>query len=429
MKVAIIGAGFSGLAAAWDLVRAGYEVEIYEAKSKAGGLAGGFRPDDWAWSLEYHYHHIFFTDQAFKQLLKEMGLRHLLFYKDVFTGSYYQDKIEQLDSPLALIKYPFLSWPAKIRTAATLAFLKLLPWGKKLEKWTAEDFLKFTMGQEAWDVLWRPLFENKFGAFADEINAAWFWARIHARSKKLGYFKGGFQNLANEMVEIFKSKGVKFHFETKAAKIKQVQSDQKLEIVTNAGVHQQYDHVVFTGTGQILKKLVDLPQTDQDSLENLDSLAAMTLVLELDKPFFEDQVYWLNINELDWPFLAVVEQTNLVSTDKYNQAHLVYVGNYLDKSRSEFKLSQEQLLEKYKPYLNQLSPNFTDNLKRIFLFKSEFAQPVVKRNHSQILPQIETPITGLYWAGMQQIYPFDRGTNYAVEIGRKAADKIIANHV
>jgi protoporphyrinogen oxidase len=428
MKIAIIGAGFSGLAAAWDLVEAGYEVEVYEADSKPGGLAAGFKGNGWDWFLEHHYHHIFATDQAFKRLLTEMDLEDLLFYADVFTGSYYQDEIDPLDSPTALIKYPFLSWPAKLRTAATLAFLKIFPQGKLLEKWTAENFLKSTMGQEAWQVLWKPLFVNKFGSFADEINAAWFWARIHARSKKLGYFKGGFQTLADKMGELLKSKGVKFYFETKVAKIEQIESDQTLRVITNSS-REQYFQVVFTATSQILDRLVDFPKPFQARLDKLDSLGAMTLVLELDKPFFEDQVYWLNINELDWPFLAVVEQTNLVSPDKYNQSHLVYVGNYLDQASPKFDLDKEKLLATYQPYLERLNPNFSNNLKQVFLFKSRFAQPVVKKNHSRILPTIETPVQGLYWAGMEQIYPFDRGTNYAIEIGRKAADKIIDNHV
>jgi hypothetical protein len=42
-------------------------------------------------------------------------------------------------------------------------------------------------------------------------------------------------------------------------------------------------------------------------------------------------------------------------------------------------------------------------------------------NHSKNIPDIRTPIKGLYFASMSQVYPWDRGTNYAVEIGRRTA--------
>ena len=43
MKFAIIGAGYGGLSAAYDLARAGHDVVVYEAADRAGGLAAGFK--------------------------------------------------------------------------------------------------------------------------------------------------------------------------------------------------------------------------------------------------------------------------------------------------------------------------------------------------------------------------------------------------
>ena len=50
MKIAVIGAGFGGLAAAYDLNKAGHDVTIYESADHAGGLASGFKEPDWDWS-------------------------------------------------------------------------------------------------------------------------------------------------------------------------------------------------------------------------------------------------------------------------------------------------------------------------------------------------------------------------------------------
>src|ERR1035437_2409830 len=62
MRIAIIGAGVGGMAAAYDLHRAGHEVTIYEAASLVGGLAAGFKDSHWDWSVEQYYHHWFTSD-------------------------------------------------------------------------------------------------------------------------------------------------------------------------------------------------------------------------------------------------------------------------------------------------------------------------------------------------------------------------------
>ncbi|MEA2056880.1 MAG: FAD-dependent oxidoreductase [Patescibacteria group bacterium] len=425
MKIAVIGAGFSGLAVAWDLRQAGNEVDVFEAQETAGGLAGGFKHKDWEWSLEKHYHHVFVSDQEIKSFLQELELEEQLQFYDVFTGTYFQNQIAALDSPLTLLRYPFLTFIGKLRTALTLAFLKFWPWGEILERWTAEKFLKITNGRNAWQVLWQPLFEKKFGKYSQEINAAWFWARIHSRSKKLGYFTGGFQSLVDKIVKKLSTAGVNFYLKNKVDKIEKKQTKQGNKYLLSTTKKRKYDAVVFTGNSQQLLELIKLPKDYQQELKALSSLGAMTLVLELTKPFFDEAVYWLNINDLDMPFLAVVEQTNLISSSKYNRSHLVYVGNYLSPTEKDFKLNKKQVFKKYQPFLEQLSPGFSENIKNSFLFKNEAAQPVVGKNYSRILPKIITPYPGLYWAGMQQIYPFDRGVNYAVKIGRQAAAKIL----
>ena len=44
--------------------------------------------------------------------------------------------------------------------------------------------------------------------------------------------------------------------------------------------------------------------------------------------------------------------------------------------------------------------------------------------HSENIPSLRTPLPGLYFASMSQVYPWDRGTNYAVEMGREVAQMV-----
>jgi protoporphyrinogen oxidase len=162
----------------------------------------------------------------------------------------------------------------------------------------------------------------------------------------------------------------------------------------------------------ILSKIYQLEKN------NLTGLAARTLVLELDAPFFSDQTYWLSIHEKNWPFLAVVEHTNLVNRAHYGGKNMVYVGKYLSRESEFYKLSLDKVLEQYAPYLEQLSPGWGNHVTNKWLFSADFAQPLVYQNHSQSLPKVELLKNKLYWLSMQHVYPWDRGINYAVKFGR-----------
>ena len=425
MKIAIIGAGYTGLAAAHDLAKSGAEVIVYEAANQAGGLASGFFDKSWKWPLEYHYHHVFETDKSLKRWLSDLSLDDQLFYKTTCSYSLTQSALAQFDSPLTLIKFPGLSLFNKIRTGMVMAGLKFCPWGKSLEKYTAHDFLEFTMGRKSRQELWKPLFIGKFGKLAKEINMAWFWARIFARSKKLGYFKGGFQGLATQIVIKLESMKIGFKFNKRVKALKKNKNGWQL--LTEAGNKENFDKVLFTGNGKQLLNILDekIEAEYQSKLNDLESLAAMTLVLVLDQPFFNQDIYWLNINRVDWPFLAVVEHTNFITSANYGDKHIVYVGKYLDYREDLFKKNKAEVLAEYSDYLKKLSPNYKKHLEKTFLFKERFAQPVVKINHSKKIPETITPLENLYFAGMEQVYPFDRGINYAIQLGRETAKNIL----
>lgn len=428
MKVAIIGAGFTGLATAYELAAAGCEVTVLEKNNQPGGLASGFTYEDWSWALEHHYHHVFETDTALKNWLKRLKLLDQLFFLSTKSYTLTEKGMNPLDSPLSLLAFPGLSFMSKIRTGLTLAFLKVWPWGQELERFTAGSFIKTTMGEKSWKLLWQPLFAGKFGdQLAEEINAAWFWARINTRSKKLGYFKGGFLQLAKQLVKKIQEKGVEFRFETAVERLEKVEGKFKLFYEKDDSKSETFDQVIFTGNSQQFLGLIE----DQFSkkyiqqLNELESLAAMTTVLVLDKPFFDQDIYWLNINRSNWPFLALVEHTNYIDGKHYSDQHLLYIAKYIDPADELFKLDQAELLAKYDSYLSQLSPDYKQHIKKIFAFKAKYAQPVVKKNHSRKLPSVITPVKGLFFAGMEHIYPFDRGINYAVKLGRDTAQKVL----
>jgi len=206
MKIAIIGGGFTGLTAAYELTKAGHKVTLFERDDHLGGLAYGFRTKNWAWHLEAAYHHLFTNDRAIIGLIHELGLSDRLIIKRPITANLYKGKTYQFDSPAHLLKFPFLSVPDKLRTAALAAFCKLYPFWQTLEGITAKQFFTTVGGARAWEVIWEPLMTGKFGHLDSTIAASWLWARIHKRTPSLAYIEGGFQTLILALEKAIKTR-------------------------------------------------------------------------------------------------------------------------------------------------------------------------------------------------------------------------------
>jgi protoporphyrinogen oxidase len=393
MLIQIAGAGLTGLTAAYRLLKAGYQVEIYEKEAFAGGLAASVKQKNWQWSLERFYHHLFTTDFFIQDLITELGLKNKLFFRSPKTSIYFREQIHHFDSPLSLLKFPFLSPVAKIRTGLTTLYLQKTTRWQPLEQLRAVDWLPRYYGRTAYQILWEPLLKSKFGRYYDQISMAWFWARLNKRSPQLGYLQGGFQTLIDALIKKITALGGKIYFNKTFVKS--------------------------------FKKAIIL-KTSPDN--KIPWLGAINLVLELRQPFLTDSTYWLNINDSSFPFVAVVEHTNFIDKKYYGNHHLVYVGGYYPPNHPYFSSPPDQLFSNWLPYLQKINPSFKRPLTvSSFLFTSLSAQPVLPLNYSQIIPPIRIN-KNLYQASMEQVYPYDRGLNYAVDLGNRAANEIIKNH-
>lgn len=417
-KVIIIGAGFTGLAAAYELSQKGIQVIVLESQNYPGGLAAGFKNNKWKYSLEHHYHHLFTSDHAILNLAKKVN--HIIIFKKSKTATFFKNHIYKLDSPIDLLKFKPLPPFIRIRTGIVLFFLRINFVWKPLERFTAYNFLTKTMGEKSWQILWKPLMFKKFSKYYKQINACWFWARIKKRSVELGYPQGGFLTFAQSIVNKINAKGGVFKYNSKVLRI--TKNKSKFSVVTKNKIYQ-CDAVLCTLPVTLLDGLVD---QKLNYYKNFKGIGAINLILSLKESFMNDGTYWLNINDFKYPFLAIVEQTNLVENTNFNNDNIIYIGNYLPSGHPYFKLDEKKLLDIFLPFLNSINTNFDKTwVKKSWVFKANFAQPVVFKNYSKFLPDIETGIENLYLANIQQVYPWDRGTNYAVELGQKVANKII----
>lgn len=418
MKIAIIGAGFTGLTAAYELLKEGHEVTVFEKDNKPGGLAIGYKEKKWDWTLEAFYHHWFTNDDAVLNLAKE--LHYPVLTRRPKTSSLIDGEIFQLDSPLTFLTFPKLSFVERVRMAAVLGALRYNPFWKTLEGFTAADILPKAMGQKAYHILWEPLLRNKFGSFTPTISLAWFWARVTKRTPSLAYPQGGFLHFVETLAAAVEKKGGKILYN---ADIAQINDDaEKIDL----GKYGTFDKVIVTVPSFAFLKLApQLPEKYQQRLTKLQGIGAVVVVMRLKKSFFTDNTYWLNVCDTKAPVLAIVEHTNFMDKKHYNNEHLIYLGNYLPKEHKYFSLSAEELLNEFDPYLSKINPDYKDALIGVTKFSVPFAQPIIPINYSKDVPSFDTPIKNVYLANMQQVYPWDRGTNYAVELGQKIAKHIL----
>lgn len=428
-KIAIIGAGFSGLSLAYDLSKNGYSVTIFDKKSCVGGLADSFAIKNGA-TLEKFYHHLFSSDTALFKLLDDLGLKENLQYNSTNTGIFCNGKIYRLSTPLDLLKFKELKFFDRIRMGLGVLSARLVKNFYPLEKIFATDWLIKHCGKNAYEKVWKSLLQGKFGKCYERISAVWIWNKFKlrggSRNKSGGecliYYKGGFKTMLEAIKEKLFSRGVKFLLNTPVEKVKKLSNGFTVCTATES---YDFSKVVFTGSTQEFINLVDfLHDIYLQKLESIKYLSNLCLVLVLNKKFSD--TYWLNIADAEFPFVGIIEHTNFDNIDNYGGKHILYLSKYLQEEDDLFFLTKDELVRFCVSFLIKINPNFSiDDIEESYLFSAKYSQPVIEKDYSKLLFDMKTGIDGLYFTTMAQIYPEDRGTNYAVEYGRKLASVIM----
>lgn len=429
MRVAIIGGGITGLSVADTLAAQGVQCTIFERDAALGGLAGSFQVN--GVSLEKFYHHLYTSDQAMVEIIERMGLGEQFEWLPT-NNSYYAHRFYRLSTPLDLLRFSHISLWDRFRLGLLYLRTRYVHDWRPLEAVTARDWLISMAGDRVYHAVWEPMLRAKFGRYADQVAAVWMWNKLKLRGssrgktqeERLGYLRGGFGQAIDAWIADLAGRGVQLRTSAPVERI--VIESGRATAVQVGGRTEAFDAVMATVAPQVLATLAPgLPEDYREGLNEIEYLANVCLVMELDRSLSE--TYWLNIGDPTIPFTAVIEHTNMQRPEDYGGAHLAYISRYLDATDPLYALSAEELLEDYIPYLQRMFPRFERSwVKNVWAWRERYTQPVIGLHYSQLKPAFRTPVDGLWLCCMAQVYPEDRGMNYAAVFGQRAAAALLA---
>jgi protoporphyrinogen oxidase len=428
--VVIVGAGFTGLTAAYVLAKQGRRVQVIEADSTPGGLAGIFEFDDGV-RVEKFYHHWFNNDVFVPELVKELGLEGDVILLPTRTGMYFNGRMWKLSTPLDLLRFKALSFIDRIRLGLLVFQVRKIKDWKTIEHLSIREWLEGMCGKSVYKVVWEPLINSKFSVYAEAVNAVWMWKKLVLRGstrndkggEELAYFKGGFGRLAEALVTGIRAHGGEVTFNSAVQGL--VTEGKQITAVTTEQGTVQGNKFLFTPSFPLIADMFKGVVEDQwlTKLRRVKYLGNMCLVLRLKHSL--SNTYWLNVNDPGFPFVGVIEHTNFDTPENYKGTHIAYLSRYLATEDPVWEYSDEQYLEFALTHLKRMFPKFEkDWVVDYKVWRSEYAQPVTERNYSEYVPDASTPFDNALISTMAQIYPEDRGTNYAIREGRLIAEKL-----
>lgn len=430
-EVVIIGAGYTGLVSALRLAERGHQVTILERGKTVGGLASDFNVE--GSSLERAYHHLFKTDTFIINLANELGVGNKLKWHDSAQSLYYDGTLYPFKGALDLIRFKPLSFVNRIRAGLVVLYLQKTNNWEKLQNISAYDWMLKAGGKQVTQVIWEPLLKGKFDKYYDKVSMAWLWARIHIRAQsrevggeKLGYFDGGFQVFTDALVAKLQDLGISIQTDVEIVSITNTPS-KKVKITLSGGSSKIYDSCVSTTPSHVFAKLIEKDKSAKPAylkqLNSINYLGARLLIFSSHQEI--SPYYWHNVNDLNLPFLVFIHHTKLIDKDNYGGKYVYYIATYVPHDHELFTCDDKKLEKLWFKSLKQIFPDFdTKQVREKHFFRFANAQHIVEKNYAKIIPKSKTPLPNVYLSNFSQIYPEDRGTNYAVREGENVASLI-----
>jgi protoporphyrinogen oxidase len=428
--VIVVGAGLAGLTVALRLAQAGVGVRVFERYPRSGGLARAFEIE--GEPIEAFYHHLFTSDTAFVSLARELGLADSIEWLPSRMGIWTEGRLWDFGTPQSLLRFKPLSAIDKLRFAVSTVLLQRISDPSRFEGVTAAQWIKRFQGERVWQRIWGPLLYQKFAEDGDNVAMVWLWGKLRLRGtsrsrsglgERLGYMKGSFARLPAALESRLEALGASLHL---SEAVTRIDRDAKGFLIrTRAGDYGAQRVVIAAPVTDYLEIASHLLNPSEAArIGGLRATGALCTVLELERsltPF-----YWLNIADPEMPFGGLIEHTNYIPPERYGGRRILYISNYMFPEHPLYRAPKREVLATYVPALATVNPAFDASwILDSHHFRADYAQPVVTVGYREQIPPHRASAPGLYLCTMAQIFPEDRGQNYAIAYGERTAKVVL----
>jgi protoporphyrinogen oxidase len=425
-KAVVIGAGVMGLAAAYQALLDGCEVDILESSAEPGGMAGHF--DFGGVSIERFYHFVCKSDHPTFELMAELGIADTMRWVPTTMGFFNGGKLHPWGDPISLLQLPGVSLIGKFRYGFfVFACTKRDRW-PALENRSAREWIIRYCGQDIYDRFWHPLLDFKYYEYANNISAAWIWTRVRriGRSRKsimqeeLGYIEGGSITLVNALLKAIEQLGGRLHLNAPVQRVV-IENNQAVGVNTLSR-HLPADAVISTVPIPLIAGMIpDLPPEWKARYEAIHSIGVICVILKLKRSVSPH--FWVNISENGIEIPGIIEFSNLRSIG--GDCAIVYVPYYMPITNAKFSWSDDRLREEAFSCLQRINPALEqEDIIDVKVARLRHGQPVCEPGFAAKIPPIQTPIRGLQIADTCFYYPEDRGIAESVRMGRNMARSV-----
>ncbi len=450
-RIAIIGAGMTGLSCALELAKksngSATQITVFEKDEYLGGLSSAYSWEDVSW--DRYYHVVLSTDAPLQEFLKEIGVVDQLFWRETKTGFYGKGKLVSFSSTWDFIKFPFISLWGKFRLGLGIIRSSRISDPAKLDKIFVREWLTTMFGRRLYEQLWEPLLRSKLGAARERTSAAFIWATINrlfgaresgAQKEKMGHVRGGYKTILDAAERTLNGLGVELITQ---AKVVSVGSTANGKVVVafdrtnqkdastgqSAKVHEEtFDEVIFTTPCQTILNTLDAhiktnPHSYWENLGAVEYLAIACVFLVLRRPL--SPYYVTNLLDKRLPFTGVIEATNIVAPAEVGGKHLVYLPKYMPGDDPALKWSDEKVLDEFISALKLVHPDLEDeDILHRNVFRELYVQPLQEVNYLQRLGGFVTPMPNVYVVNTSMIYNSTLNNNAAVNLGKQCAQEV-----
>lgn len=424
-KVVVIGAGPMGLAAAYEALKRGHDVDLVEASVQAGGMAAHFDFD--GLSIERFYHFCCLSDVDTIALMEELGIGDKMKWVSTKMGFFVDGELYRWGDPVSLLTFPQLGPIAKLRYGLQVFLSTRRSDWRTLDKVSAPDWFRAWLGRKTYDKLWRPLLELKFFDLAEKVSAAWVWQRIKrvGRSRKslfeerLGYIDGGSETLVRALTAAIEAKGGRIHLGAPVETIL-IEGSAVRGVRTANGETLGADHVISTAaTPYVPRMLSQAPAELRAAYERIENIGVVCVLHKLKRSVSEN--FWINISDPAFTIPGIVEFSNLRPLPD----HVVYVPYYMPPTQAKWTAADDAFIAESWSYLKRINPALQDS-DRIasHVGRLRYAQPVCEVDFTRLIPPVQTPVLGLQIADTCYYYPEDRGVSESIRFARGMVEAI-----